>query len=239
MKKHAGIVAVCGLAALATGVYIGNTVTAQGNAGGAAVVARTRIAFLNLNEVVKAYPKFKNLQETMKQKDKFYMDKIKVLDDKLKELQKLYQNQATSQAERDNIEPQARHIKADMENITNEAKRELIKFYDDNMAQIFMEVDTVVREYATTNGIDAVIRYSEDWNNEYHKPENVVRRMNLPIWVMYKDNNLDITQTVSKNLNNRFANAAVAPPAGANPIQQTGATAPPAGTPAPAPAPRQ
>lgn len=224
--KHGGIVAVCGLA-LAAGVYVGNTVTAQGNPGAASVVARTRIAFVNINEVIKAYPKYNNLQEVVKQKDKFYMDKLRALDDKLKELQKAYQNPSTPQPERDKIEAQARLIKADMENITNEAKKDMIKFHDDNMAQIFMEIDTVVREYASTNGIDVVFRYSEDWNKEtYHKPENIVRRMTIPIWVMYKDNNLDITQAVSKNLNNRFANAAAQPPMGAGAIQQTGGTVP-------------
>jgi Skp family chaperone for outer membrane proteins len=236
VKKHAGIFAVCGLA-LAAGVYVGNTVTAQGNPGGAAVVARTRIAFVNINEVIKAYPKYNNLQEVVKQKDKFYMDKLKALDDKLKELQKAYQNPATPQTERDKIEAQARLIKADMENITNDAKKDMIKFHDDNMAQVFMEIDTVVREYASTNGIDVVFRYSEDWNKDtYHKPENIVRRMTVPIWVMYKDNNLDITQAISKNLNNRFSNAAVAPPGAAGSIQQTGGTVPgvtPPGAPRP------
>lgn len=217
MKSRTGMMWACGLGAALVGVGLGGMVFAQaGNPAQAnAVVSRTRIAFMNLQEVIKAYPKYTALQQAVKDKDKMYMDQLKGYDDKLKELQKKYQAKETSQADRDKIESEARVIKTDMENITNKAKKELIAFHDNSMSAIYLEIETVVREYAATNGIDIVFRFTEDWNQEtYFKPEMVVRRMTLPIWPMFYDQNLNITAVVSRNLNAKFANAAGTAPAG-------------------------
>lgn len=224
MKKNNAMLWAWGLGAALVGVGLGGIVVAQGPGqpgaatGGAApasaAVGRTRIAFMNLQEVIKAYPKYISLQDAVKQKDKMYMDRLKAMDDQLKEMQKKYQTKETPQQERDQIEANARRIKADMENLTNEAKKDLIKFHDDSMSQIYLEIDTVVREHAAANGIDIVFRFTEDWNKDtYFKPENVVRRMTLPIWPMYYDQNLNITAVVSRTVNAKFAQAAQ-PPAG-------------------------
>lgn len=227
MSKNTGKLWAWGLGAALAGMGLGGGIVfAQGQPAGAnVVVSRTRIAFMNLQEVIKAYPKYTALQNSVKEKDKYYMDKLKALDDKLKEAQKKYQDKGTTQAERDKIEAEARIIKADMENLTNEAKKELIKFHDDSMAAIYMEIDSVVREYASQNGVDIVFRFTEDWSKEtFFKPENVVRRMTLPIWPMHYDQNLNITAVVSRTLNQKFQAAAGPAPAGG--VVPAGAVAP-------------
>ncbi len=215
MKIKTGMLLALGFSAVLAGAYVGNEVFAQGTPGASnpAVVSRTRVAVMNLQEVIKAYPKYVSFQEAFKQRDKVYADKLKALDNRLKELQTKYQAQGTSEQDRTKIENEARIIRVDMENVSQEAKKELIKYHDENMTQIFKEVQQVVVEYAKANGIDMVIRFTEDWASPdtYWKPENVVRRMSMPVWPMYYDESLNITGQVSNILKSKFANAGVAP----------------------------
>ena len=231
MNRKSGKLWAWSLGAALIGIALGGVVVADGNnnpSAAAAVVGRTRIAFMNLQEVIKVYPKYTALQNAVKEKDKYYMDKLKVMDDQLKEFQKKYQLKETTEAEKGKIEAEARRIKVDMENLTNEAKKELIKFHDDSMSAIYLEINEVVKTYASQNGIDIVFRFTEDWNNEtYYKPENVVRRMTLPLWPMYYDQNLNITAVVSRTLNAKYTAAAGAAPGGG--VVPAGATVPNAG----------
>jgi Skp family chaperone for outer membrane proteins len=238
VKQRTGKLWAWSLGAALVGVALGGVVIAQAPtnnnpAAAAAVVSRTRIAFVNLQEVIKVYPKYTGLQNAVKEKDKFYMDKLKVMDDKLRELQKKHADRATPETEKSKIEADARLIKVDMENLTNEAKKELIKFHDDTMSAIYLEINEVVKTYASQNGIDIVFRFTEDWTNEtYYKPENVVRRMTLPLWPMYYDQNLNITAVVSRNLNAKYQAAAGAAPGGTAPgggIVPAGGAAPATG----------
>lgn len=211
MSYKAGIVGLCGAVALGVAVYCGGVVEAQAPATGVAV-SRTRIAFVNLQEVMKASTRYKALQETLKKKDGDYMQQLKNKEERLKTLNMKFMAKETTDQEKSNIEAEARLIKVDMENITQEAKKVLIKEHDETVAVIYNEIYQVVSEYATANGIDIVLRFTEDWTREtYHKPERVVGRMQMPFWPMYYDRNLDITGKVNEILARKNAQA-VAPP---------------------------
>lgn len=221
MKTKLSILCACGLGAILGFYGLSRPVTAQAPAGGgAAVVARTRIAVLNLQEVMKNYPKYKNLQADLKGKDEAYVNKLKGIEANMKSLQEKFQNPATPQAEKETLQKQLMHQRVEMESITNDAKRELIKYHDESMVRIYFEVDQVVRDYCTTNGIDMVFRFNEDWNKEnYGKTEYVIRRLSMPFWPMYFDNDLNITFRVSDILNRKFqaAGGAAGAPGGVVP----------------------
>lgn len=222
MKTKLGILGACALGAILGFYGLGRPATAgQAGGNGQAVVARTRVAVLNLQDVMKKYPKYEALQKELKGKDEAYVNKLKSLEAQIKGMEEKYKNPQTPQNERDDIQKQVMLLRLQMENTTNDAKRELIKFHDESMVRIYYEVNQVVTEYCQTNGIDMVFRFNEDWDEKnYGKTDYVIRRLSMPFWPMYFDPNLNITFRVSDILNRKLQAAGGAPggvvPAGNN-----------------------
>jgi hypothetical protein len=67
-----------------------------------------------------------------------------------------------------------------------------------------------------------VLRYNEDWGDDYNSPAKVVGRMNMPLWVMYYDKSMEITGTVAQLVNSKFGAAAAAAPAGGGVVPVNG-----------------
>jgi hypothetical protein len=105
-----------------------------------------------------------------------------------------------------------KQLRFDMENLKGEATKHIVKYHDDSVAQFYWEIYQVVTEYAKENGIDIVLRYNEEWNDDYNKPERVVDRMKMPFWPMYYDRKaIDITTAVSTILQKKYPATAAAP----------------------------
>lgn len=216
--------AACGLAALLAGLIPAVTL-AQGPAGtpAPAPVTPVRVGFVNMQEVLKLYPRYKGLQDELKKKDDEFMGIVKKKQERAGELQKEYAT-TTDQKRKDAIETELRGIKLEIDTIASDAKKTLGKYFDDEVAKIYVEFYGAVADVAKTNGFDIVWRYTEDWNKDtYSKPEFIVRRMAAnPIFPMFYDRErYDITYRVVSYLSQKY-------PA---PVTQTGATtAAPGGT---------
>ena len=205
MKAKLAILCACGLGAIVGFYGLSRPVTAQQPGGGPAVVARTRVAVVNLQEVMKAYPKYDALQQELKKKDEFYVGKLKAMDANLKALADKLQNPNTPATDKVPLQQQYALAQLEMKRTGEDAKAELIKFHDENMVKIYWDVDKVVRDYCAANGIDLVFRFNEDWNKEnYAKPDYVIRRLSMPFWPMYFDPDLNITFRVSDILKRQF-----------------------------------
>jgi Skp family chaperone for outer membrane proteins len=211
-----------GLGAAALGVYVGGSVWAQNQPTSAAL--RTRVAFLNLNEVLKNYGKYKALRETLKAKDAEYMDQYKTKQTRMDKLMVEHKDPKTVPAQKDKIEQEVKQLRFDQDNIKATASKEIVKLHDDSVAQYYWEIYQVVQEYAATNGIDIVLRYNEEWNDDYNTPARVVDRMKMPFWPMYYDRKvLDITNAVAGVLQKKHPAPQAAAPA-------TGGVVPASGT---------
>src|SRR5207245_7182791 len=85
VKRTVGILA--GMATLGIGVYLGSQVWAQQGAGQGAAVSReplkTRIAVVNLRQVLKNYKKFKNAQDDIKKQIEQAQKEFKPLEDQV------------------------------------------------------------------------------------------------------------------------------------------------------------
>lgn len=209
----------CGLAALVAGL-VPSLSNAQAPAGQPAPVTPVRVGFVNMQEVLKLYPRYKALQDELKKKDEEFMGLVRKKQMRMEELQKEYA--ASSDVKRkDAIETEVRSIKLEIDTIASDAKKTLGKYFDEEVAKIYVEFYGAVAEVAKVNGFDIVWRYTEDWNKEtYSKPEFIVRRMaSNPIFPMYYDRErYDITYRVVSYLSQKY-------PA----VQQTGATTPATG----------
>jgi Skp family chaperone for outer membrane proteins len=212
VKRKAGLLAILGLGALALGVYVGGAVVAEppraaGTPSTPSVLARTRIALVNLHEVFKNYRKFQVFREQLKAEADGYERVLKDKNQRLEALQNEYKKTETTQQRKDQIESEARTIKIEMEDVKQTATKKLTKIQDDQLTTIYLEVDQVVRDYAKGNEIDLVLRYNEEWTNDFYSPENVVRRLNMAFWPMYYDKSMDITNQVLDVLNRKYASA--------------------------------
>ncbi|HMO36739.1 MAG TPA: OmpH family outer membrane protein [Gemmatales bacterium] len=214
----------CGLAAC---LLVPAVAVAQGNAP--APVNPVRVGFVNMQEVLKLYPRYKNLQDELKKKDDEFMSIVKKKQERMAELQKEYAT-STDQKRKDAIEAEVRSIKMEIDTIAADAKKTLGKYFDDEVAKIYVEFYGAVAEVAKSNGFDIVWRYTEDWNKEtYNKPEFIVRRMAAnPIFPMFYDRErYDITYRVVSYLSKAYpaapttANPGAAPPGGVVPASNT------------------
>ncbi|HQR08269.1 MAG TPA: OmpH family outer membrane protein [Gemmatales bacterium] len=220
----------CGLAAFSIGL-VPTLATAQTpGAQASAPVTPVRVGFVNMQEVLKLYPRYKALQDELKKKDDEFMGLVRKKQERMEVLQKEYAASA-DQKRKDAIETEVRSIKLEIDTIASDAKKTLGKYFDEEVAKIYVEFYTAVAEVSKSNGFDIVWRYTEDWNKDtYSKPEAIVRRMaSNPVFPMYYDRErYDITYRVVSLLSQKYP----APTAPATGVQQTGGTATPAtGTP--------
>jgi Skp family chaperone for outer membrane proteins len=207
VKTKWAILGLLSLGAAAAGAYFAGSADAQ-NTAQPSVLGRTRIGFLNLHEVLKHYQKWVSLRDQLKTQDEEFVKTLKVKQARLEQLATEAKQPGTTQQRKEAIETEAKQIQFDMQNLQEEAKKKFMKYRDDNMAMIYREVDQVVKEYAKANGIDIVMRYNEDWGDDYHSPAKVVGRMQYTFFPMYYDPSLEITGSVRDTLNKRYASAA-------------------------------
>lgn len=207
----------CGLAACS--MLVLPSLSSAQTPGQPAPVTPVRVGFVNMQEVLKLYPRYKTLQDELKKKDEEFMGMVKKKQEKIEASQKEYAT-TTDQKRKDAIEQEVRTIKMEIDTIAADAKKTLGKYFDEEVAKIYVEFYGAVAEVAKSNGFDIVWRYTEDWNKDtYSKPEFIVRRMAAnPIFPMYYDRErYDITYRVVSYLSAKY-------PAPAGTVQQTGAT---------------
>ena len=207
MKTKWAVLGLLGLGALAVGAYFAGVADAQGNAQ-PSVMGRTRIGFVNLHEVLKHYQKWVALRDQLKAQDEEFVKTLKVKQSRLEQLATEAKDPKTTPARKEQIEKEAKQIQFDMQSLQEEAKKKFMTYRDENMAMIYREVDAVVKEYAKANGVDLVMRYNEDWGEDYHSPAKVVGRMQYTFFPMYYDPSLEITGAIRDTLNKRYASAA-------------------------------
>jgi Skp family chaperone for outer membrane proteins len=214
------------LGTAALGMVLGGTVLAQPKTTAPSVTGRTRIVFINLNEALKGYSKFKALRDELKRKDEQFVGMLKNKQTRGETLGKEAQDPKTTAQRKEAIEAELKQIKFDMDNIRNDAQKQIIKYQQEELAKMYREVFQCVTEYATANGIDLVMQYNEEWDDNYHTPQRVVQRMNMPFWPVHYDKSMEITGIIAQTMNQKFGVAAAPAGAGAGTVTPTGNNTP-------------
>lgn len=203
--KRAGILGALGLGVLALAVYAGGPARGQEKGAAPKATGPTKVALVNLREVFKGYSKFNNLNDEVKKKVEEIEKVFKRKTETAQKLQEEYKDPKTPQKRKDALENELRLAKVELEDFKAKEQRNIMKMQDEQLTQLYREVDGVVRDYAQKNGIHMVLRYNEDWGEDYHKPENTVRRMHMSFWPMYFEDGLDITAAVRTAVNQKYA----------------------------------
>ena len=215
----------CGLAAFTIGLVPSLATAQTPGASAPAPVTPVRVGFVNMQEVLKLYPRYKSLQDELKKKDDEFMGIVQKKQARAAELQKEYQTAATDPKRKDAIEAELRSLKLEIDTIAADAKKTLGKYFDEEVAKIYVEFYGAVAEVSKQHGFDIVWRYTEDWNKEtYSKPDSIVRRMaSNPIFPMYYDRErYDITYRVVSYLSQKYPAPAGTTPTTTNNTQPTG-----------------
>ena len=210
-------------AALASVTLVGSWLWAQ--PGGstapkttAPAAAQTRIALLNLTQVIKGYNKYINFQSEMKGLLKVYEDKHTKLRATIEGYQKDIQKPETSPQQKEQMTKEVTKLQREVEDNNNDAKTALGKRSDDEMLLLYKEVQDAASRFAMARNYDLVLTYNDAASNspEFFAPMNVARRMQTAALLpLYSAHGMDISEEVKNALNAAYG-PVKAPAAGAS-----------------------
>ena len=167
---------------------------------------KTKIAILNLQQVVKNYDKWKGFEEQYKQQYKTFdqeFENIKKEGLKLKDdLTKLPPDSAQADA----IKKRLKELDRMVQDLGDNAKSRLLKLQDDMSIHIYQEVEAAVGAYAKSNDIDLVMQFNDGVQpSDKNNPQNIQRKMQTGACMpMYWVDGMDISPTVIIMLNNHY-----------------------------------
>jgi Skp family chaperone for outer membrane proteins len=167
---------------------------------------KTKIAILNLQQVVKNYEKWKVFEEEYKRNYKGFdqeFENIKKEGLKLKDdLTKLPPD--SPQAE--GIKARLKFLDRQVQDLGDNAKSRLLKLQDDMSIHIYQEVEAAVGAYAKANDIDLVMQFNDGVQaSDKNNPQNIQRKMQTGACMpMYWVDGMDISPTIIVMLNNHY-----------------------------------
>jgi Skp family chaperone for outer membrane proteins len=187
----------------------GTTQTASAPTAAVSTGRGTRVAVMNLAYVIKNYDKFKAFETEMKANLKQFDDKLSGKRSQLEAMTKEAQAPATTPARKEELERNARSLQREVEDVNNDAKAFITKKRDDQIVQLYREVQDAAQRYALSNGIDLVLHYTDaTTEGEYYHPGNVARKMQspgcMPLYINHAAG-ADISREVAMSLNAAYA----------------------------------
>jgi Skp family chaperone for outer membrane proteins len=221
VKKAA--ISLTALATLGLTVYLGSHLRAQyqsqptGRVQQAVATAqaaplRTRIAVVNLQQVIKQYRKWSDFEQGYKNlynqyNAEFERQKAKGLD------LKSQLDKAVDDATKDKIQQAIKELERQVQDMGERAKKELGKMRDEQAQQIYQEVEQAVQAFARANDIEMVLHFNDAVAPaDYYHPLNVQRKLQTGACMpMYVDPRMNITDTISGMLNQRLGATPAAP----------------------------
>lgn len=224
--------------------WMGGRLTAQSGAV-AGADSRSRVALLNLSHVLKNYQKAVVLNNELKDLAAPFQQRAKA---KATQYEALAKEAQVKPDQREQYEKQARQLKRELEDLSNETQQVMAKRQDDALVLIYKEVQDASQRVAMSQGFDMVLSYNDaTTSQEYWSPMNIMRKLQQGACTpLYFTRGMDISADVVNALNQAYGRTA---PAGATPGAAlapgaTGATgaapaAPASGTAVPGTAPRQ
>jgi Skp family chaperone for outer membrane proteins len=217
-----------GLAALGVVAYIGSHLSAQAPST-AAPPAQTRIAVVNLLNVIKGYGKAKFYDGELEEARKPYVAKAEELKQALVSWQNYLADPKNAPQLTDDKKQEGEknivNIKRQLEDLDKEARKALSKKREQQVVQLYKEIDEHVKRYAVANGFHLVLSYFEPVTSaDLFSGANITRKlegmsMGGSCNPMYYADGMDISGPIIESLNRAYGGAAAAAP-GANGAHQ-------------------
>jgi len=211
------------MAAVGVAVYIGSQLWAQqpGQPGAGAAPASTKVGLVNLSQVIQGYKKFKTYQDELKKLVEPFQKKDEEIVEGLKKAQKALEDPKTAGKDREDWDGYKTQLLRAREDLTNKVKKELAKKSDEQIVQLYKEVEEAVKGYAAPNGYHVVLQYNDAPSpNEKLNPGYIQRKLERAggaCMPMYIAGGLDISNDIINNLNQRYDAQGGATPVSAAP----------------------
>lgn len=205
------------MATLGIGAYLGSQVFAQqGGANRPAVSSeplRTRIAVVNVVQVLKKYTKYLNAQTEFQNQSKAAKEQLDPIEKQIRALQAKAQLPDTNQADKDGIKRDLERYQLQYREKAEDAEKVLAKKAGDLSVQFYKELEDSIEYFAKSNAIELVLMYNDALKSnptEYYNPNIVNRRLTIvsAFMPMYVDPRMDITDAIAQMLNRRVASNA-------------------------------
>jgi Skp family chaperone for outer membrane proteins len=198
VKRTFGFVA--GMAILGIALYVGSRLFAQSTA---APRATSKIAVVNMQQVIEKYEKFVAYKKELEAFIKEYQGREAAIKG---EAMKAQEDAKTKALAQDLVEQKMEGFKRRLEDLGKEFKKELAKKQPAELVMLYKEIEDMVKRVAVTYGYEMVLQYNEliDPKDPYN-PALVSQKVHPGVCMpMYANPSLDITSTVVYNLNRPF-----------------------------------
>jgi Skp family chaperone for outer membrane proteins len=210
------ILLVAGLAALAAAAYFGNQLRAQqGPAAGAAPTASggTRIAIVNIGTVFAKYEKAKAIKDEMQTTLKPYKDKADKWRAEMIQYQEFITKKQFDKYKEEDLQKAILERKRAMEDLDRELRPVIGKKQEEQLVQLWKEVNQHITRYGSSQGFHIVMGYGDPVDpKELDTFPNINRKMQGMdlggVCPLYVANGLDITNDVVLSLNATYRQAA-------------------------------
>ena len=209
MKRTMGILAV--VASLAAALYVSSRLWADPQYN-QATAQRTRIAVINLGQVIKNYVKFKNFEDQLKKREDWYQQQYEEKKRQIVEREGKLKEPATSADDRERYTREITILQRQIQDLADDGKKKLGKEQFDAMVQTYKEVHDAVNRYATNANLDLVLHYNDGIGEDAYNPMIFSRKLaNGACMPMYIAPGMDITDAVTQILNRNVASVGTPP----------------------------
>lgn len=221
------MIGLAGLATLGGVAYLGSRVVAQAPQQYAQPVQQaaatqpassvtTRVALINLGQVIKNYQKFKNLMAEVDAQSKAYQKDYETKRNAVIAKQgELAKPENQNSPHREQLEREIRDLQRQLQDLGEEAKEKTGKMEFDRLVQTYKEIQEAVQVYARARNLELVMHYNDGIGTDAFLPPIFQRKlMNGACWPMYIAPGMDITNDVTNMLNQRLQATAPAAPTG-------------------------
>lgn len=206
-----------GLLAVAV-AYVGSALQAQ-QAGTQPAPAQTRVAFVNIVTVFQKYEKAKFFKAELEKKLEPFKSEAKKLNDEAEQWRDwVKKNPNLSPADRDKADKAILARKRRLEDINREVAKLVGQQNEQQVIQLYKEVNDAVTAYARANAFHAVLAFgdADPAETDVFTFANISRKvqgmeMGGGVCPMYMAPGMDISQAVANTLNQHYQPSA--PPA--------------------------
>jgi Skp family chaperone for outer membrane proteins len=207
------VLIVAGVLTVGAALYCGASLLAQAPQPAAQppaaqqAPAQTRVAFVNLHIVLKNYKKTKIYDDEVERIVKPLRDKGEEAKSNIKKAEEALRDVKLDPTLRAQHEKSGRDWKRYLEDLEIEANKLVGKKREEQLVQLYHEIEDAVGRYAAANGFTAVLQYTEpETAAEKYSAQNIQRKLagssqtgcTVPI---YFHPGLDISAAVIANLN--------------------------------------
>lgn len=203
MKRIVFVLAGC--AALATIAYFGMRGGADDNVRPASATTTPKIGVVNLNMVLKKFNQANWLGDQLLEEAKKEETRLKTeraeLQKKETEIQLI-----PDMKQREESAKQNRLRLAQLQEQEIEARKKFAEKQGNMAKDVYQKLYAVIDTIAKTQGLDFVLTYPDATSEEEAKsPQQAFRMLSAPgLMLLWKNPNLDMTETVVKYLNHNF-----------------------------------